>query len=115
MTDFDHLQLPDSIVLPGLWGGFFLRLFAIFNDTQSAIIGAVAGYLPLWTVFQLLKLLTGKEKRGFALQVETAIADHPPPTDPDVTNSVIRFLGNQRGNTPPMHNFTTLQTLRHCG
>ena len=39
----------------------------------------------------------------------------PFPTDPDVTNSVIRFLGNQSFNTTLTHNFATLQAIRYCG
>ncbi|MES9883079.1 MAG: A24 family peptidase, partial [Sedimenticola sp.] len=65
LIDFDHQLLPDSIVIPGLWGGLILTLFGLFSDTQSALIGAVAGYLSLWTVFQLFKLLTGKEGMGY--------------------------------------------------
>ncbi len=65
LIDFDHQLLPDSIVIPGLWGGLIISLFAIFSDTQSAVIGAAAGYLSLWTVFQLFKLLTGKEGMGY--------------------------------------------------
>ncbi|MEJ1489445.1 MAG: A24 family peptidase [Candidatus Sedimenticola sp. (ex Thyasira tokunagai)] len=65
LIDFDHQLLPDSIVIPGLWGGLIISLFAIFSDTTSAIIGAVVGYLSLWTIFQLFKLLTGKEGMGY--------------------------------------------------
>lgn len=65
MIDFDHKLLPDSITLPFLWLGLFLSLFGAFTDPQSAIIGAIAGYLSLWSVFQLFKLLTGKEGMGF--------------------------------------------------
>ncbi|MES9899043.1 MAG: A24 family peptidase [Sedimenticola sp.] len=65
LIDFDHQLLPDSIVIPGLWGGLIISLFAVFSDTTSAIIGATVGYLSLWTVFQLFKLLTGKEGMGY--------------------------------------------------
>lgn len=65
LIDFDHQLLPDSIVIPGLWGGLIVSLFGLFTDTQSAIIGAVAGYLSLWTVFHLFRLLTGKEGMGY--------------------------------------------------
>ncbi|GFO72113.1 leader peptidase/N-methyltransferase [Bathymodiolus japonicus methanotrophic gill symbiont] len=63
--DFDHQLLPDNIVLPILWLGLFLSLFNIFTDPVSSIIGAIAGYLFLWTIYQLFKLLTGKEGMGY--------------------------------------------------
>ncbi len=65
LIDFDEQLLPDSIVLPMLWLGLLLSIFGIFTDSHSAIIGAVAGYLSLWTVFQLFKLLTAKEGMGY--------------------------------------------------
>jgi len=63
--DIDHQLLPDSITLPMLWLGLFLSLFSVYTDTYSSIIGAIAGYLSLWTVYQLFKLATGKEGMGF--------------------------------------------------
>lgn len=63
--DFDHQLLPDDITLPLIWMGLLLSLFNIFTDMQSSIIGAVAGYLSLWTVYQLFKLITGKEGMGY--------------------------------------------------
>lgn len=65
MIDFDHQLLPDSITLPFLWLGLGLSLFNTFVDSQTAIIGALAGYLSLWSVYWLFKLLTGKEGMGF--------------------------------------------------
>jgi len=65
MIDIDHQLLPDSITLPFLWLGLTLSLFPVFADMRSSLIGAVAGYLSLWTVYQLFKLLTGKEGMGF--------------------------------------------------
>ncbi|MEQ1530222.1 MAG: A24 family peptidase, partial [Methylococcales bacterium] len=53
------------ITLPMLWLGLFLSLFSVFTDTHASIIGAVAGYLALWTVYQLFKLTTGKEGMGY--------------------------------------------------
>jgi leader peptidase (prepilin peptidase)/N-methyltransferase len=47
-----------------MWLGLFLSLFGIFADSHASIIGAVAGYLVLWCVFHLFKLLTGKEGMG---------------------------------------------------
>ena len=63
--DIDHQLLPDSITLPVLWLGLFLSLFELYTDTQTSLIGAIAGYLSLWTVYQLFKLATGKEGMGF--------------------------------------------------
>jgi leader peptidase (prepilin peptidase)/N-methyltransferase len=63
--DIDHQLLPDSINFPLLWGGLFLSLFSIYTDAHSSIIGALAGYLSLWTVFQTFKLITGKEGMGY--------------------------------------------------
>jgi len=65
MIDVDHQLLPDSITLPFLWLGLILSLFPVFADMRSSLIGAVAGYLSLWTIYQLFRLLTGKEGMGF--------------------------------------------------
>ena len=65
LIDFDHQILPDSITLPLLWAGLVLSLFDVFIDTHSSIIGAVAGYLSLWAIFHLFKLVTGKEGMGY--------------------------------------------------
>ena len=65
VIDTDHQLLPDSITLPFLWLGLTLSLFPVFADMRSSLIGAIAGYLSLWTVYQLFKLLTGKEGMGF--------------------------------------------------
>jgi leader peptidase (prepilin peptidase)/N-methyltransferase len=63
--DIDQQLLPDSINFPLLWLGLFLSLFSIYTDTHSSIIGALAGYLSLWSVYHLFKLVTGKEGMGF--------------------------------------------------
>ncbi len=63
--DIDHQLLPDSITLPLLWLGLFLSLFPLYADSHSSIIGAIAGYLTLWSVYQLFKLITGKEGMGY--------------------------------------------------
>ena len=63
--DIDTQLLPDNITLPFLWLGILLNLNGIFSDIQSSIIGAVAGYLSLWSVYHLFKLATGKEGMGF--------------------------------------------------
>lgn len=63
--DIDHQLLPDSITLPMLWLGLFLSLFSVYSDSHSSIIGAIAGYLSLWSVYQLFRLATGKEGMGY--------------------------------------------------
>lgn len=62
--DLDRQLLPDVITLPVLWAGLFLSLFNIFVDTRSSLVGAILGYLILWSVYQLFKLATGKEGMG---------------------------------------------------
>jgi leader peptidase (prepilin peptidase)/N-methyltransferase len=63
--DFDTQLLPDSITLPLLWAGVLFNLFGIYTDLQSSIIGAMTGYLSLWSVYWGFKLCTGKEGMGF--------------------------------------------------
>jgi len=63
--DLDHQLLPDVITLPLLWLGLGLSLHGVYVDSHAAIIGAMAGYLGLWLVFQGFKLLTGKEGMGY--------------------------------------------------
>lgn len=65
MIDFDVQLLPDNITLPFLWLGLLLSLTAIFTEPRTAILGAAAGYLSLWSVYQLFKRLTGKEGMGY--------------------------------------------------
>ncbi len=63
--DLDEQYLPDSITLPFLWLGLLLNTQHLFVDLESAVIGAIAGYLVLWSVYMLFKALTGKEGMGF--------------------------------------------------
>ncbi|MEK7438427.1 MAG: A24 family peptidase [Pseudomonadota bacterium] len=63
--DFDTQLLPDSITLPLLWAGLLLNLSGTFVDLSSAVIGAAAGYLSLWSVYWGFRILTGKEGMGF--------------------------------------------------
>lgn len=63
--DFDTQLLPDDITLPLLWLGLLVNLQAGFTDITSAVIGAMAGYLVLWSVYWLFKLVTGKEGMGY--------------------------------------------------
>jgi leader peptidase (prepilin peptidase)/N-methyltransferase len=65
VIDFRHQLLPDDLTLPLLWLGLGIALFGLFADLPSAVIGAMAGYLALWTVYQAFRLLTGKEGMGF--------------------------------------------------
>jgi leader peptidase (prepilin peptidase) / N-methyltransferase len=73
--DFDHQLLPDNLTLPLLWLGLLASLFhtelsaatgiSLPVDPRSALIGAAAGYLSLWSVYKLFKLITGKEGMGY--------------------------------------------------
>lgn len=63
--DFRDQLLPDVIVLPLMWAGLLLNTQGLFTDLTSAVIGAVAGYLTLWTVYWIFKLLTKKEGMGY--------------------------------------------------
>ncbi len=65
MIDVDHQLLPDSMTLPLLWLGIICNSFGLFTDLESAVYGAIFGYLALWSVFWLFKLLTGKEGMGY--------------------------------------------------
>lgn len=70
--DVDHQLLPDNLTLPLLWIGLLLSLWGpqgggapIPMDMRSSLIGAIAGYLSLWSVYHLFRLLTGKEGMGY--------------------------------------------------
>jgi leader peptidase (prepilin peptidase) / N-methyltransferase len=63
--DMDTQLLPDSITLPLLWLGLAFNIGSTFTDLPSAVVGAMAGYLALWSVFWLFKLATGKEGMGY--------------------------------------------------
>lgn len=65
MIDVDHQLLPDTLTLPLMWIGLLVALIPVFTDLQSAVIGAAAGYMVLWLVYQLFKLITGKEGMGY--------------------------------------------------
>ena len=65
LIDLDCQLLPDSITLPVLWIGLAISTRTIFADSHSAIIGAITGYLSLWSVYKIFKWLTGKEGMGF--------------------------------------------------
>lgn len=72
VIDIDHQIIPDSISLPLIWSGLFLSLFhplagaeILFVDAKTAIAGGLAGYLSLWSIYHLFRLLTGKEGMGY--------------------------------------------------
>lgn len=57
--------LPDDITLPLIWLGLAVNMFSVFTSLEDAVIGAIAGYLSLWTIFWVYKLLTAKEGMGY--------------------------------------------------
>jgi len=62
--DLDHQLLPDSLTLPLVWIGLLFNIDNTFVSLESAVLGAVFGYLCLWSVFWLFKIVTGKEGMG---------------------------------------------------
>lgn len=65
MIDFDTQLLPDSLTLPLMWIGLIASLVPVFVDVREAVVGAAVGYLILWSIFWLFKLVTGKEGMGY--------------------------------------------------
>lgn len=65
LIDLDTRYLPDDITLPFLWLGLGLNLFGLFTTLQAAVLGAILGYGIFWLVFQLFRLVTGKEGMGY--------------------------------------------------
>ena len=65
LIDADHQILPDVLVLPLLWLGLILNSFGLFTSLPDALWGAVIGYMSLWSIFWLFKLVTGKEGMGY--------------------------------------------------
>ena len=63
--DADTTLLPDDITLPLLWLGLLVNTGGLFTDIGSATLGAVGGYLLLWSVYWAFKLLTGKDGMGY--------------------------------------------------
>jgi len=69
--DIDHQLLPDNLTLPLLWLGLLLSLWSTRGmatvpvDLRSGVIGAIAGYVSLWSVYHLFRLLTGREGMGY--------------------------------------------------
>ena len=72
MIDYDHQLIPDSIVIPLVWVGLGMSIFhpltgadVLFIAPTDSIIGAMLGYLSLWSIYQLFKMATGKEGMGY--------------------------------------------------
>ena len=65
LIDFDKQLLPDDITLPLLWAGLLFNFFGVYTDLRSAVLGAMAGYLVLWSVYWGFKLATGREGMGY--------------------------------------------------
>ena len=63
--DVDQQLLPDKITLPLVWLGLLFNLFGVFTDLSSSVIGAITGYLSLWSIYHLFRLVTGKEGMGY--------------------------------------------------
>ncbi len=64
LIDVDHQLLPDVLVLPLLWLGLILNSATLLTTLPDALWGAIIGYMSLWTVFWLFKLITGKDGMG---------------------------------------------------
>ena len=65
MIDVDHQLLPDDITLPLLWLGLLVNTQGWLTTLDSAVWGAIGGYLSLWSIYWIFKLLTGKEGMGY--------------------------------------------------
>ncbi len=65
LIDMDEYLLPDSLTLPLIWIALIANSFALFTTLESAVYGAIAGYLSLWSIYWIFKLLTGKEGMGY--------------------------------------------------
>jgi leader peptidase (prepilin peptidase)/N-methyltransferase len=65
VIDLRTTLLPDNITVPFLWLGLLLNTKGIFIDLSSSVLGAVIGYLILWSVYHLFRIITGKEGMGY--------------------------------------------------
>jgi len=63
--DTDHQLLPDNMTLPLMWAGILISFWSVHTDLASSVIGAITGYLVLWSIYHLFRLLTGKEGMGY--------------------------------------------------
>jgi len=65
VIDLNSQLLPDDLTLPLLWLGLLFNLFGVFAPLSDAVIGVIAGYLALWSVYWGFRLITGKEGMGY--------------------------------------------------
>lgn len=65
LIDLDEMILPDKITLPLVWAGILWHLWSQTLPLEEVVIGAMAGYLSLWSIYWLFKLITGKEGMGY--------------------------------------------------
>lgn len=63
--DFDTMLLPDQLTLPLLWLGLLINISGTFTGLTDAVVGAVCGYMSLWSIYWAFKLITGKEGMGY--------------------------------------------------
>ena len=63
--DIDHQLLPDNMTIPLMWAGILISFWSVHADLSSSVIGAITGYLILWSVYHVFRLLTGKEGMGY--------------------------------------------------
>ncbi|WP_020558018.1 prepilin peptidase [Thiofilum flexile] len=65
MIDAKTMLLPDHLTLPLLWAGILVNYYGVFTDLHSSVMGAMIGYISVWSIFWIFKLLTGKEGMGY--------------------------------------------------
>lgn len=65
VIDCDHQLLPDILTLPLLWLGLLVNTVGLFAPLTSAVAGAAAGYLVLWSMYWLFRLVTGRDGMGY--------------------------------------------------
>jgi len=65
MIDIDHKILPDTMTLPLVWLALIAGYFNLYIPLKDAVVGAMAGYLALWSIYWLFKIITGKEGMGY--------------------------------------------------
>jgi len=63
--DIDHQLLPDNMTIPLMWSGILISFWSIHADLAASVAGAIAGYLVLWSIYHVFRLLTGKEGMGY--------------------------------------------------
>ncbi|MCV6589320.1 MAG: A24 family peptidase [Marinobacterium sp.] len=65
LIDYDHQLLPDTLTLPLLWLGLLVNSYSVFTTLHLAVFGAAGGYMILWSIYHLFRLITGKEGMGY--------------------------------------------------